>query len=251
MRLKELTIARNTNITDISVLSGMPLQSLDLSQSGVANLCPLSGMTTLTALTADREKYWTIFAPAFEAAGRGDLDAAVAAVQEARDNFSEVAPFADVLAKSGALLGTFAAMKAGTAAPVKPAIAPDAKAFGGHHYALGPFAAPWTIAEAYSKQQGGHLATVSSQEENAEVIAMFGVMLWGESIWLGGVVDAGSPGGKWITGEPFVFKCWSPELRNSPVPEGAVQLWHKNNSGWCWSTDSPDDIHNFVIEWDQ
>lgn len=86
----------------------------------------------------------------------------------------------------------------------------------------------------------GHLATLTSAEENEFVAANLSQALPGgqRGFWIGGVQPPGSAepagGWTWVTGEPFVFTNWnSPaEPNNFGVGEDAIHLWDNGAGSW-------------------
>ncbi len=98
----------------------------------------------------------------------------------------------------------------------------------------------WEEARQRCQQMGGHLATVTSQAEQDQIVALAqaqGVRY----MWLGGYTSYdfdGSVFGHWITGEPFSFQNWDP---NEPsrqdkdgTPEWYIMLWDVKG-GWSWN----------------
>jgi PEP-CTERM motif/Lectin C-type domain len=89
--------------------------------------------------------------------------------------------------------------------------------FNSHYYQRVDVQLRWSAAEAAAElmtYQGvaGHLATVSSQQENDFLFSMF-LGTGGGYKWLGGFQPLGSsePGGgwQWVTGEPWSFTNWN------------------------------------------
>lgn len=79
----------------------------------------------------------------------------------------------------------------------------------------------WTDARDAAAGTGGHLATITSEEENEFVfsLAIADSRVWHTDIsgntegpWLGGYQPEGSPepdgGWRWVTTEPFDYTCW-------------------------------------------
>jgi hypothetical protein len=104
----------------------------------------------------------------------------------------------------------------------------------GHWYQLVVFPSPisWAAAKTAAERRGGHLATITSAPENAWVysnIAQYARAWWcGQDCygpWLGGFQDRSASdfsepagGWRWITGEPWQFTAWEPNLPNNAVP---------------------------------
>ena len=91
----------------------------------------------------------------------------------------------------------------------------------GHCYQAVLEGLSWSDAEAACETVGGHLATISSAEENAFVFSLVSGndAFWyldgvgnGLGPWLGGYQEPGSQepdgGWKWVTGEAFSYTNW-------------------------------------------
>ncbi|MBK8036909.1 MAG: protein kinase [Verrucomicrobiaceae bacterium] len=104
---------------------------------------------------------------------------------------------------------------AGDNAPEASRSAPEAEVhtFAGHRYQFVPGADRWEEAKAKAETMGGHLATITSKEENEFIYATFGDKLdpaiRASSIWIGGFAGSMGQSFKWVTGEPFGFTDWS------------------------------------------
>ncbi|MBQ3799321.1 MAG: hypothetical protein II837_03395, partial [Treponema sp.] len=69
----------------------------------------------------------------------------------------------------------------------------------GHTYTLYDNACSWAEAKSFCEEQGGHLATIGSAEENSAVQSLSG----NRQTWIGGT-DADSEGDwRWVSGEAF------------------------------------------------
>lgn len=79
----------------------------------------------------------------------------------------------------------------------------------------------WTEARDRCREGGGHLATVSSVEENTAIVSLLDGVL---GVWLGGTNTGGT--WAWITGEPFDYTNWDPgEPNNATGDEHYLQIW--------------------------
>ena len=84
----------------------------------------------------------------------------------------------------------------------------EAQVFEGHRYQVFDESMTWTEAKAYCEELGGHLATVTSQEEN-DFIA--GLIADGTKnlYWLGGYKESGQEDvWRWVTGEAWNYANW-------------------------------------------
>ncbi len=75
----------------------------------------------------------------------------------------------------------------------------------GHYYHRGNVPMTWHEAKAYCEQQGGHLATVGSAEENEFLYQTFAR---DQACWLGATREERFPRWRWVTGEPMEFTNW-------------------------------------------
>lgn len=81
----------------------------------------------------------------------------------------------------------------------------DAEYFNGHWYKAYDISKSWTDAKSYCESLGGHLVTITSNEENNFVYST--IKNKGKNVyWLGGYLNNNS--WCWITGEPFYFTNW-------------------------------------------
>lgn len=94
-----------------------------------------------------------------------------------------------------------------------------------------------TIAQAMTVQGfAGHLATITSADEQAFIQSAFGSPVGTSQIWLGGVQPSGSvePAGswQWITGEPFNYANWrQPSEPNNNGDENHIAMF-RNDATW-------------------
>ena len=109
-------------------------------------------------------------------------------------------------------------------------------------YQLVAEACTWEEASARCQAMGGHLATVTSQDEEDLLIAM------AESaglkyVWLGGYTsydDAGNVFAHWVTGEDFTYSDWCVDepsrVDKDGTPEWYLMLWNiESLGGWNWN----------------
>lgn len=98
----------------------------------------------------------------------------------------------------------------------------------------------WTDAEAYCQSQGGHLATVSSQEEYEQIVAKAnetGCLV----LWLGASRMDGSNEFQWVTDEASSFYAWAEGEPNNDG--GAENCLGMMKVGGVWGMyDLPNDV---------
>lgn len=134
----------------------------------------------------------------------------------------------------------------------------------GHYYK--PFQVSdgisWTSAEAEAVAMGGHLASITSQEENDFVFSLVSgnASFWSGTSgpWLGGFQPDGSsePSGgfRWSDGEPFAYTNWE---KNEPDDDGGENRIHFYTSSDRWNDSSGrwnDHLDNagivaYIAEW--
>ncbi len=109
----------------------------------------------------------------------------------------------------------------------------------------------WEEAEAFCEQMGGHLATITSPEEQTEI---FNLIKNGQSAayWLGGTMSNGE--WSWITGESFDYTLWDSGEPNECEENMHVQVYGDNGT-WddTWNEGNVDDgmeNHGFIYECD-
>jgi serine/threonine protein kinase len=141
---------------------------------------------------------------------------------------------------------------------VPPVIAPAE--FRGHRYQYIPGAFTWTEAEANAASLGGHLASLTSAEENHWLWTQFSKHLPSQGKpslsergwWIGGRPAASGGGWEWVTGEPFEYTCWS--VVKAPPARVPRLRQHNNGGGGSLSAWSPVHYSNrcgYVVEWDE
>lgn len=127
----------------------------------------------------------------------------------------------------------------------------------GPRYAVVQATMTWDEARVYCEARGGHLATVTSQQQMDTITALLeqnGL----ETVWLGANNYTSSGGFQWVTGEPFEFAAWGiGEPNNEGGQEHYLMMYHKEGQGWVWNdsvsngTTVFDAAHcGFVCQWD-
>jgi|GEM_PF-2550671 len=107
---------------------------------------------------------------------------------------------------------------------------------------------------------GGHLATITSQEENDFVMNNIIIGLSDQpsvldQFWMGGYNESGSIW-KWITGEPLIYTNWAPQEPNNGGIETIIMMWgyhetHVNRQPGTWNNAMPDRYTFWsLVEWE-
>lgn len=109
-------------------------------------------------------------------------------------------------------------------------------------YELIKEAVTWEEANRRCQEMGGHLATITSQSEQDQIIALAEANDV-KYVWLGGYTSYDNYGnvfGHWVTGEDFSFQSWSATQPSrvdlDGTPEWYIMLWNvRASDGWCWN----------------
>lgn len=118
----------------------------------------------------------------------------------------------------------------------------------GHGYKRIDDPVSWEDARLACEGMDGHLATISSQQENDFV---YGNLAQGleTSIWLGGTDEKAEGLWEWITGEPWTYENWAAgQPDNAGGSQHYLTFWAGHNGKWddAWdATPFP-----FLCEWD-
>ena len=126
-----------------------------------------------------------------------------------------------------------------------------------HEYQVIHGSMTWDEAKQYCEDQGGHLATITSQEEYDHVVSLLNES--GLNVaWLG-ATDKDSVGSfKWVTGEEFSFADWAPGEPNNETGDEFYLVLYQVSGEWVWN-DGPldtntyysEDTVGFVCEWEK
>ncbi len=111
----------------------------------------------------------------------------------------------------------------------------------------------WSEANEACLKKGGHLITITSQEEMDQAIALAeGAGL--RFVWMGGYTSIRNDVayGHWITGEPFEFQPWYPGEPSRTDEDGAdemyLMLWQVNDE-WSWNDQRNDPVGETGLEY--
>ena len=94
--------------------------------------------------------------------------------------------------------------------------------YNGHYYQLFNDVVSWEYAKEYCERIGGHLVTISDEEEDLMIASLMGNHLSDEAThyWIGATTCDTSENMQWVTGEPFEYVNW-----NKNEPDDAGQYW--------------------------
>lgn len=120
----------------------------------------------------------------------------------------------------------------------------------------------WETANAVAADAGGHLATITSGDENqllTELAVDAGGWATDYGPWLGGFQPAGSyepdGGWTWVTNEPFGYTNWKPGEPNNDGDENNLQFYGTPtdptwDGTWNDANDADGNISSFIIEFE-
>jgi C1A family cysteine protease len=118
----------------------------------------------------------------------------------------------------------------------------------GHWYQRFDNTMTWHEAKSHCENIGGHLATITSLDENLFVYKLFSGG-WNRA-WLGATDEQTEGIWEWVTGEPWGFTNWAPGEPNNLDNENYLEMY-----GWAegrWNDVYNSGEHDFTIcEWDQ
>ena len=121
---------------------------------------------------------------------------------------------------------------------------------GGSQYELVPWTAGWHTAKADAEARGGHLATITSEAEWAEICRLFTP---GEltGTWLGATDEESEGHWEWVTGEPFAFSRWSAgEPNNAGGEEHYLGFRYTPSPSWNDFSDPNWYMTKYLLEYD-
>ena len=105
----------------------------------------------------------------------------------------------------------------------------------------------WYTAKRFCEEQGGHLAVITSAQENELLYDIIN----SEPVWIGGSAITGA--WKWVTGEPFSYGAtgnvwpWNiGEPNNYESDEGGENYLQLTHSGW--NDGAGYSLHGFLLE---
>ena len=141
----------------------------------------------------------------------------------------------------------------------KPAFNPET---GNYYAAFADGGRPWSEAEAAAaamkyRSCTGHLATITSAQENAFIVANFPEAMSG-GYWFGGIQETGSgtpdAGWTWVTGEAFGYTNWNGGEPNDAdgIENGAENVMHfAPSGGWNDNGDGANlqFVSGYVVEY--
>ena len=109
----------------------------------------------------------------------------------------------------------------------------------------------WSEANRLAIERGGHLATITSQQEMDEITGMAAGTGY-KYLWIGGYTSVrnGAAFGHWTTGEPFDYTAWYPGEpsrtdKNDGIAEAYLMLWYVDDY-WSWNDQRDDPAADYA-----
>lgn len=227
---------------NLDPLRGIPLSSLDLSQSRTADFSALRYMNTLEKIILPDATYQYLFNDFQRALDREDYAAARQELNTFLEGLENVPAFRKLhrLLMDG--VGFVASMME------DPEEVPaGAKFYGGRYYGFLPVLRTWDEARGFAEQHGAVLTTVRGPDHQEWLVGEFGVPSAGRTVWIGGTDEQVEGSWGWLSGEPWYFENWTgQEPNNGDGNENAAAMaWN----GW-WFDYRQDGIQlPMIVEW--
>lgn len=130
--------------------------------------------------------------------------------------------------------------------------------YNGHTYQFFDISMTWKEAKEYCEKLGGHLATITTEEEQ-NCISQNNYGANKDFYWLGGTDETVEGNWKWITGEEWNYTNWcegSPDNYNTENYLGMINketIWGSGRAvknRWNDFSDKDVDLMGFICEWD-
>lgn len=115
--------------------------------------------------------------------------------------------------------------------------------FNGHSYQVFESGMSWSEAKAYCEELGGHLAVITSEEEQLALEAMKDS---DRRVWIGGYYQDGQ--WNWVTGEAWEYEYWGDgEPNGYDDGEECASMWPNE---WNDLADGSWEQEGFICEWE-
>lgn len=136
---------------------------------------------------------------------------------------------------------------------LKYVLTPDYETtYNGHDYKLYNKALPWREAYKFCEQQGGHLVTINSENEQSFLYNLINEKSTGSFLWIGATDSYEEGKWKWITGNSILYQNWADNEPNNSNDEDYMVLY-KNSGKWNDGNDifySDTKTYSFICEFD-
>ncbi|MDE6530949.1 MAG: hypothetical protein K2K96_09285, partial [Lachnospiraceae bacterium] len=124
--------------------------------------------------------------------------------------------------------------------------------YGGHMYAVYTGPATWTEAKAYCENLGGHLAVITSQEEQDFMEEYVLAADIAQRYWIGGYSESYPYDFEWVTGEEFDYDNWREGEPNSGN-ELYIEIYGNYVDWYGYWNNHPNECvtKSFICEWEE
>jgi len=117
--------------------------------------------------------------------------------------------------------------------------------FNGHYYAIFGDAESWTEAKKYCEALGGHLATITTKEEDEFIFSKL-KSYSKSSCWVGGSDSEKENKWEWVTGEDCSYINWA---KGEPNNSGDHMQYYTTRG--CWDDTDGKEEKAFLCEWEK
>ena len=114
----------------------------------------------------------------------------------------------------------------------------------GHRYEMYDYLMTWEEAKAFCEAKGGHLATISSAQENESAAKL---LTSGETGWIGATDQDNEGTFSWVTGETVSYTNWE---QGEPNDYGGNEDYAELLSSGVWNDNSGTALRPFICEYD-
>ena len=123
----------------------------------------------------------------------------------------------------------------------------NAAMYNGYIYKIFTVSLSWFDAYTYCNELGGHLVTITSEEEQTFVETYMNSQSFSSRAWIGAYSD--SVKWQWITDEEFDYTNWS---TNQPDKDQGTEFFAEINfvSFGSWNDVPPHNLWYFICEWE-
>ncbi len=124
--------------------------------------------------------------------------------------------------------------------------------YGGHMYAVYAGPATWTEAKAYCESLDGHLAVITSQEEQKFIEEYVLAADIAPRYWIGGYSETYPFDFQWVTGEKFDYTNWGDGEPNFSS-ELYIEIYGNYNGWYGYWNNHPNECvtKSFICEWEE
>ena len=121
-------------------------------------------------------------------------------------------------------------------------------AFRDHYYLTVPQPMTWVNAVAYSNSLGGHLVTISDEDENRFVADLAQEKGLPQTFWIGLSDEVQEGSFLWVTGESSIYSNWYSGEPNNEGNEDYVEMGFETR--YTWNDKYADRSQPFVVEFE-